>query len=69
MPILIAVNPYKRLNLYTDKIMKSYKDYFNTLKRNPTEAGAPVPHLYHLAEAAYTDMINDKKNQSIGSVK
>ena len=65
MPILIAVNPYKRLNLYTDKIMKSYKDYFNTLKRNPTEAGAPVPHLYHLAEAAYTDMINDKKNQSI----
>lgn len=65
MPILIAVNPYKKLNLYTDSIIKSYKDYFNKFKSNPTEAGAPIPHLYHLAEAAYTDMINDKKNQSL----
>ena len=65
MPILIAVNPYKKLNLYTDSIIKSYKDYFNKFKSNPTEAGAPIPHLYHLAEAEYTDMINDKKNQSL----
>ena len=44
MPILIAVNPYKRLNLYTDKIMKSYKDYFNTLKSVLTKFGVDDIH-------------------------
>ena len=65
MPILIAVNPYKKLNLYNDNIIKSYKNYFEKLKRDPSNVGLPVPHLYHLAEAAYRDMIDDKKNQSI----
>ncbi len=65
MPILIAVNPYKKLNIYTEKLIKVYKDYFNQLKKDPTKIGPPKPHLYHLAEAAYRDMINDKKNQSL----
>ena len=65
MPILIAVNPYKKLNIYSDKTIKFYKDYFNQLKKDPTKVGLPVPHLYHLAEAAYRDMLNDKKNQSL----
>ena len=65
MPILIAVNPYKKLNIYTEKIIKLYKDYFNQLKKDPTKISPPKPHLYHLAEAAYRDMINDKKNQSL----
>ena len=65
MPILIAVNPYKQLNIYTQKLIKFYKDYFNQLKKDPTTIAPPKPHLYHLAEAAYRDMINDKKNQSL----
>ena len=65
MPILIAVNPYKKLNIYSDKTIKFYKDYFNQLKKDPTKVGLPIPHLYHLAEAAYRDMLNDKKNQSL----
>jgi myosin heavy subunit len=35
------------------------------LKRNPNDIGPAVPHLYHIGEAAYQDMINEKKNQSI----
>lgn len=65
MPILIAVNPYKNLKIYSEETIKFYKDYFNRLRRNPNEVEPPVPHLYHLAEAAYQDMINEKKNQSL----
>lgn len=65
MPILIAVNPYKHLNIYTDDHIKHYRKYFFQLKKNPNEIEAPIPHLYHIAEAAYQDMINEKKNQSI----
>ena len=65
MPILIAVNPYKNLNVYNDDIIKHYKNYFLKLKQDPNNISNPVPHLYHIAEAAYQDMLNEKKNQSI----
>ncbi len=65
MPILIAVNPYKHLQIYTEEDIKYYKKYFAALRRNPNEVEAPLPHLYHIGEAAYQDMINEKKNQSI----
>ncbi len=65
MPILIAVNPYKKMDIYSDENIRFYKRYFFSLKRNPNEVGPPVPHLYHIAEAAYEDMINEKKNQCI----
>ena len=65
MPILIAVNPYKSLPLYTETHIEFYKKYFLKLKINPNDISPAVPHLYHIAEAAYQDMIIDKKNQSI----
>lgn len=65
MPILIAVNPYKSLPIYSDSDIQFYKKYFMELKRNPNEIGPAVPHLYHIGEAAYQDMIHEKKNQSI----
>lgn len=65
MPILIAVNPYKHLNIYDEGAIGFYKKYFKKLRLNPNESGLPVPHLYHIAEAAYQDMITEKKNQSI----
>ncbi len=33
-PILIAVNPYKHLNIYTEKDINYYKDHFYKLKHN-----------------------------------
>ncbi len=65
MPILIAMNPYRNLNIYNDEHIKFYKDYFLRLKTNPNNISSPKPHLFHIAEAAYQDMINEKKNQSI----
>ena len=65
MPILIAVNPYKHLNIYDDKTISLYKKYFLKLKTNPNNSDSPTPHLYHIGEAAYQDMLNEKKNQSI----
>jgi myosin-7 len=65
MPILIAVNPYNKLPMYTEDIIKFYKKYFHKLKVDPNDIKPPVPHLYHIAEAAYLDMLVEKKNQSI----
>ena len=33
-PILIAVNPYKHLNIYNNSDINAYKDYFYKLKNN-----------------------------------
>lgn len=33
-PILIAVNPYKPLNIYGESDINSYKDYFYKLNNN-----------------------------------
>ena len=65
MPILIAVNPYKNLDIYNDEFIRSFKQHFHHLKTNPNEVGPAVPHLFYIAEAAYQDMINEKKNQSV----
>lgn len=65
MPILIAVNPYKGLNIYNENTIKHYKKYFTKLKTNPNNIESPLPHLYHIAEAAYQDMLTERKNQSI----
>jgi len=65
MPILIAVNPYKSLNIYNDEKIKHYKKYFTKLKNNPNNIESPFPHLFHIGEAAYQDMLTERKNQSI----
>lgn len=65
MPILIAVNPYKMLNIYNDITIKHYKKYFLKLRNNPVGIEAPIPHLYHIGEAAYQDMLQEKRNQSV----
>ncbi|KAJ8614226.1 hypothetical protein CTAYLR_001147 [Chrysophaeum taylorii] len=53
--ILIAVNPFQKLDLYTDEILESY--YNNGLmKSQGIESGAMEPHVYTIADAAYRDM-------------
>jgi myosin-5 len=54
--VLIALNPFQRLPIYTHDIMKAYSG-----KRR----GELEPHLFAVAEEAYRNMLREKKNQSI----
>ena len=53
-PILLAVNPYKTIKIYTNQIID---DYFR--KR------CDSPHVYVIADNAYHNMRNNKKDQTI----
>ena len=55
--ILISVNPFKRLPLYTPSMMDKYY-HSGGNKRLP-------PHIFGIADAAYKSMFFDKLNQSI----
>ncbi|KAJ3022959.1 Myosin type-2 heavy chain 1 [Thoreauomyces humboldtii] len=54
--VLIAMNPFAKVNLYGSDIMREYSGK----RREELE-----PHLFAVAEEAYRSMIQDKKNQSI----
>lgn len=54
--VLIAMNPFARLNIYSSDIMRAYSG-----KRR----GELEPHLFAIAEDAYRALIRDQKNQSI----
>ena len=51
----IAVNPYRRLPIYTSKVVKEYQG------KRRTEV---PPHLFAIADNAYANMIRDRENQS-----
>ncbi|XP_059053404.1 myosin-I heavy chain [Achroia grisella] len=54
--ILVAVNPYKELGCYTTEHMQNYRGKsFGTLP----------PHVFTLAESAYSSLQNGEKNQSV----
>ncbi|CAI2177136.1 8169_t:CDS:10 [Funneliformis geosporum] len=53
---LVAVNPYHPLPIYTDQIIRSYK--------NKRRHEMP-PHIYSISDAAYHDMLQERENQSI----
>ena len=54
--ILISVNPFKRLPLYTPSVID---DYIHKGKRDMP------PHVFNIAEAAFTHLVDDKQDQSI----
>ncbi|XP_027004193.2 unconventional myosin-XV [Tachysurus fulvidraco] len=54
--ILVAVNPYKMYNIYGTDMVLQYKGH--VLGENP-------PHLFAIANAAYTKMMDAKQNQCI----
>jgi len=52
----VAVNPYRRLPIYTQKVIDIYKG------RRKTEM---PPHLFSVADNAYQSMLQDRENQSM----
>ena len=55
-PILVAVNPWKRLPLYSSAVLLNY------LARSRSEC---PPHVFAIAEAAYRAMVNYDRDQSV----
>lgn len=53
---LLAVNPYRELNIYSEKFIRKYVNF----KKNDLK-----PHIYGVANEAYCNMMNNKENQSI----
>ncbi|CAM9464777.1 unnamed protein product, partial [Phaeothamnion confervicola] len=53
--ILVSINPFKPLALYTPQAMEEYKE---------GPRGRP-PHVFAIGHNAYYDMLNERKNQSV----
>lgn len=57
-PILIAVNPFKRVPLYTPQILEVYYNH-GLMKSQGIENTTPLPpHVYAIADASYRDMMH-----------
>lgn len=52
----VAINPYKRFPIYTNRVVQMY--------RGKRRQEMP-PHLFSIADGAYTDMITNRENQSM----
>jgi myosin heavy chain 6/7 len=52
----VAINPYKRLPIYTLKVVLMYRG------KKRTEV---APHLYAISDNAYSNMLRDRENQSM----
>lgn len=53
-PVLIAINPFKAVQLYESDLIATYRQKLTD-----------SPHVYATADAAYTEMMRDGVNQSI----
>ncbi|CAN4087411.1 unnamed protein product [Withania somnifera] len=53
-PVLIALNPFKEIQLYGNKLVTAYRKKI-----------LDSPHIYSIAETAYSQMMEDEINQSI----
>jgi myosin heavy subunit len=58
--IILSVNPYRRVPLYTAALTRQYREATDVQRRNELE-----PHLFSLAGRAYDDMIDARRSQSI----
>lgn len=52
----VVVNPYKKLPIYTDKVIEAYKGK----KRHEVP-----PHIFAVTDGAYRSMLQDREDQSI----
>lgn len=64
--ILISLNPYQKLPIYTTEKAKQCRNFVKDFRRGTVDDTArPDPHLFMVAEEAYEDLIIDKQSQSI----
>lgn len=56
--ILVSINPFKMLPIYSPAIMKEYRDKMSRHEKI-------APHVYALADNAYKNLTSDKVNQSV----
>lgn len=60
-PVLIAVNPFQRLPLYTDEILEVYRRD-GLLKAQGLQSGEDLePHVFAIADRSYRQMMGDKR--------
>ena len=55
--VLIAVNPYKRMGLFSEAVLAQYK--------NAHSLPAEPPHTFEIASAAHRAMIHNGRSQAI----
>jgi hypothetical protein len=56
--ILVAINPFQWLNLYSDEHVRQYHS-------GTFSSARPPPHVFHVASEAYRHMTETKKDQTI----
>ncbi|GMH55653.1 hypothetical protein TrST_g11594 [Triparma strigata] len=56
--ILVAVNPFKRLDIYNDEVIAHYKAAAKTSE-------TPEPHVFSISSAALENLVNDQESQSV----
>lgn len=56
-PILIAINPFKTVSLYTNQILESYYNHGLMKSQGIVNDEPLAPHVYAIADAAYRDMM------------
>ena len=54
--LLLAVNPYRKLNCYTDKVLDQYKSSLQPQAELP-------PHVYAVASSAHLGMMQNSMSQ------
>ena len=62
--ILISINPYERLQCYSEENKKKIRDYFDQKYADPYSVKPPDAHIYYVVEDAYRDMMKNKKGQA-----
>ena len=56
--ILVSINPFKQLPIYSPAIMKEYRERLAKLEK-------VAPHVYSLADAAYANLRSESTDQSV----
>ena len=56
--ILVSINPFKQLPIYSPAIMKEYRERLARMER-------VAPHVYGLADAAFANLRGEERDQSV----
>eukprot|EP01114_Cavostelium_apophysatum_P017815 TRINITY_DN5376_c0_g1_i1.p1 TRINITY_DN5376_c0_g1~~TRINITY_DN5376_c0_g1_i1.p1 ORF type:complete len:951 (-),score=287.82 TRINITY_DN5376_c0_g1_i1:42-2894(-) len=63
-PIVVAVNPFKKLPIYTDEMIRHYRENLQASQASDQPTGL-APHIYSIADSSYNSMMETGKNQSV----